>query len=130
MLQQILGLMNFLLGRADRLRDRDLEQRTRVAQYLRSVSDCLARVATELRAQRVPYSACAELAQYARQLPPSVEQLLGEDVDLLSKLQSAAHSRMAGLQRPGELEFARQHIAVIEETAGTVKALAETLAVP
>jgi len=43
---------------------------------------------------------------------------------------AAAYSRMVGLQRPGDLEFAQQHIAVIEETAGTVKALAETLAVP
>ena len=130
MLQQILGLMSFILGRADRLRDRDLDQRTRVAQYLRSVSDCLARVAAELRAQRVPHAACAELSQYAQQLPASVEQLLGEDANLQEKLRAAAYSRMVGLQRPGDLEFAQQHIAVIEETAGTVKALAETLAVP
>src|SRR5262245_121453 len=69
MLPLIMGLLNVVLGRADRWRDKSVEQRTRVAAFLYAVSDCLTRIATDLRADRVPHSACSELAHYALQLP-------------------------------------------------------------
>src|SRR5262245_24851402 len=100
MFPQILGLLNFVLGRADRWRDKSLEQRTRVAAFLNAVSDCLTRVAADLRADRVPHSACSELAYYARQLPDTVRQELGEEAaDLYAALQEAAYSRVAALKR-------------------------------
>src|SRR5438045_3578909 len=122
--------MNLVLGRADRWRDKDAEQRVRVAAFLQAVSDCLGRVAADLRADRVPHSACAELARYALQLPDVVSQELGGDASrLLGDLQGAALSRRAALDRADDLKFARSHMAAIEETAGQVKALAVLLAV-
>jgi hypothetical protein len=130
MLPQILGLLNFVLGRADRWRDKSLEQRTRVAGFLNAVSECLSRIAADLRADRVPHAACSELARYARQLPETVQQELGKEAtDLLVSLQEAAYSRMAALKRVEDLEYAREQMAVIEETAGKVKALAVILSV-
>jgi hypothetical protein len=130
MLPQILGLLNFVLGRADRWRDRSVEQRTRVAAFLNAASDCLARIASDLRADRVPHSPCSELAHYARQLPETVERELGaEAADLLAALQAAAYSRTAALKRAEDMEYARKQMAVIEETAGKVKALAVSLSV-
>jgi hypothetical protein len=130
MLPQILGLLSFVLGRADRWRDKSVEQRTRVAAFLNAVSDCLARIATDLRADRVPHSACSELAHYARQLPEAVERELGEEAaDLLAALREAAYSRMAALKRADDLEYARKQMAAIEETVGKVKALAVSLSV-
>jgi hypothetical protein len=130
MLPQILGLLNFVLGRADRWRDKGLEQRTRVAGFLNGVSDCLTRVAADLRANRVPHSACSELAHYARQIPETVEQELGKEAaDLRAALREAASSRRGALERADDLEYARNQTAVIEEIAGKVKALAVLLSV-
>jgi len=128
MLPQILGVLNFVLGRADRWRDKGVEQRTRVATFLHGVSDCLTRIAADLRADRVPHSACSELGLYARQLPEAVKRELGEEAaEVLAALQEAAYSRMAALKQGDDLEYARKQMASIEETAGKVKALAVSL---
>ncbi len=129
MLSQILGLANFILGRADRWRDKSREERMRVAAYLQSLSDCLARIAAELRTNHEPHAGCAELAHYARKLPDTVERELGENAAaLLDNLRAAASSRAAAMNPKADLDFARQQMAVIEETAGSIKALAVSLA--
>jgi hypothetical protein len=128
MLPQVLGLVNFVLGRADRWRDKSVEKRTRVASFLNSVSDCLTRIASDLRADREPHSACSELAYYARRLPETVKEELGNEAkDLLMALDEATHSRLAALKQADDLEYARKQMAVIEEAAGKVKALAVSL---
>jgi hypothetical protein len=76
MLPLLLGVLNLVLGRADRWHDTSAEQRARVAAYLNAVSDCLTRMAADLRARRVPHAACSELSHYARQLPEAVEREL------------------------------------------------------
>jgi hypothetical protein len=130
MLSQILSLMNLLLGRADYWRDKSQEQRARVAAYLQSVSDCLTQIAAELRAGRTPHSGCAELAHYAQELPPSVEELLAwEAHTVLRGLKLAAASRHAAMHAKDDASNAHKDLAAIEETAGKVRALAVTLAV-
>jgi hypothetical protein len=130
MLSQILNLMNFVLGRADRWREKSAEQRALVAAYLHGVSDCLTRIAADLRAGREPHSGCGELAHYARELPKSVqEELAGEATELLLNLRQAANSRAAAMHAKFDAKLAHQNLAVIEETAGNIKGLAVSLAV-
>ena len=129
MLTQILSLMNFILGRADRWRDKNQEQRARVAAYLNSVSDCLARVAAELRAGQESHGGCAELAHYAAAIPDSVKQELeGEAASLARELERAVFSRLAVKDRKIDASIARDNLKAIEETAGKIKALAVSLA--
>jgi hypothetical protein len=85
-------------------------------------------MAADLHADRIPHSACSELAHYARQLPETVQRELGEEAaDFLESLREAAYSRMAAATRAEDLEYARKQIVVIEETAGKAKAMAVSL---
>ena len=130
MLSQLLSVLNFILGRTDRWRAESQEQRARVAAYLNAVSDCLAGVAAEIRAERTPHAGCAELAEYARSVPEVVARVLGEEApDLQRRLRGAAHSRAAAVGAPEDLQFVRQQAGVSEEIAGKVRALAVLLAV-
>jgi hypothetical protein len=127
-IQGILELLKVILGRADRWRDKTVEERVRVAGYLQTVSECLEKVATELRAEHSPHAGCAELAHYACQLPASVEHELGDEAEsLLKDLRRAEWSRRGTLENTKDLELARREIAMIEEIAGRVKALSVTV---
>ena len=129
MFTQFLGLLNLILARGDRWRDKGAEQRARVAAYLNAVSDCLTRISAALREGNVPFSACSELARYARDLPESVREALGEEGEgLLSELRYASGSRQLAVELGGGAEEAKKHVASIEEAAGKVKAMAVSLA--
>jgi hypothetical protein len=130
MTQVIVGVLNFVLGRTDRWRDQTQEQRLLVAAYLESLSDCLLRVAADLRADRVPHAACEELRHYARQLPDTVRREMGEAApELLESLRGAVQSRGAAVKHAEDLDLVRGEAASIEETAGRIKALAVSLKV-
>ncbi len=125
----ILGLLNFILARGDRWRDKGAEQRAKVAAYLSAVSDCLTRVSAGIREGGVPFSACSELAHYARALPESVERALGVEAgELLHGLQGASSSRRVAIELAEQEEQVRGQLAAIEEAAGKVKAMAVSLA--
>jgi hypothetical protein len=124
----LLGLVNFILGRADRWREKNAEQRTKVATYLQAISECLGNVAADLRTNQRAYSACGELAHYALGLPDAVQNELGEEGSrLLKELQRAAYDRGALLKGVDDSDEAQRKLAVMEETAGRIKAMSVAL---
>lgn len=124
----ILNVAKSLLGLSDQLRTADRQRRGDMAQLFESISDCLVAVATEIRAGGVPHGRCAELAQYAQELPRRVEAELGQQKaqELGETLFSAynVESVAMGLQEVADEQQKDPYLAKIEEAAGKFRALA------
>ena len=124
----IVELVDLILGRVDRWRDKSAEQRKKVATYLQAVSECLAKVAHDLRTEHRAYSACVELAHYALKLPDAVQSELGEEGGkLLEQLKKASHDREALVKGVDVSDEAQRKLALMEEMAGRIKATAVLL---
>ena len=127
----ILDVAGSLLGVADKLRGAERQRRADMATLSESISDCLAAVATEIRAGGVPHGRCGELDEYARALPALIADEVGElrARELGDTLRSAynVESVAMNLQRPADTTEKARQLAQIEEAGGKFRALANLL---
>ena len=124
----ILDVAKSLLGMSEQLRSANRERRSDMSHLFEQISNCLVAVSTEIRAGGVPHGRCAELEQYARELPGLVRDELGETraQELGDTLLSAynVQSVAIDLQQVEDAQQKESFLAEIEEASGKFRALA------
>jgi hypothetical protein len=126
----ILDVAKSLLGLSDQLRSADRQRREAMSGLFSSISDCLVDVSTEIRAGRIPHGRCAEIEQYAQDLPGKIRNEVPDRADELGQLlQSAYHVEIVAmnlhqLEQDADKE---PYLAQIEEAAGKFRALANLI---
>lgn len=79
MISDIVTLARDLFGLRESLRGARHEKRERLAQYLQTIGTCLEDAERDLRAGGGAVRACAQLHQYVKLIPPTVDDALGEE---------------------------------------------------
>jgi len=125
---KILEVVGKLVGLRSELERADKALRDKIADLFDQISDCLLRVATELRKEQVPHGACAELATYSVGIAVLISPITGqtEAMEISDKLREA-HNVEGLLLSLREVPNPGDEIAKIEGASGEFKALANML---
>lgn len=129
----ILNVAKSLLDAAEFFRASSRQRREDMAVLFEEISACLTDVATEIRLGGVPHGRCAEMQQYARDLPDKTRKELGDDraEELGGTLADAYNVEQVAmeLQRVEDAADKEPYLATIEEAAGKFRALANLVKV-
>lgn len=123
-IEKILGVVTKLFGLRADLAKAKATRREHVVALLDKVAACLARVATDLEAGKVPHGACAELATYAGYLPSTIDDEVGPQMAFtLGQELQEAHNVEGLVMALGKAGNAEAELAKLWQAVGRMHAL-------
>lgn len=116
----ILWVAERFLDYRERFKAAQRDRRDRIADYFEHIATCLEKISEELRLDRIPHGSCAEIEEYAKNLPDVIKEDIGsEKAEELSAKLHLAHE----VERLAIDSKERAQLHKIDEASGKFRAL-------
>jgi hypothetical protein len=126
---RILEAVKTLLGLRSDLAKAKIERRGRIGDLFSQISDCLEGTAKEIRAGTYPHGRCAEMGQYAKELPDAIGDELGKGkATTIAATLAEAHEVERLFSNPMTPEGIAE-ISKLDEAAGILRAISNVVRV-